>query len=253
MGSHSGAAGKTVGFDASETLTSTSNGGAGFRFNNGASLYDTSVASGGFHIVTWQIGDGQTYTNAKLYVDGTTAADTFTGSSTNTTSMATFSGSDLELLLGTGRSAAGALLTGDYYNGQLAEFLVFNQQLSIGQINLVANYLSTEYGLPFAYETNVLLPESALIGDYTHDGVVDLADYVVWRNTGINGPQGYNDWRAHFGESTPGFAMSSQAGGALSVVPEPAALSILAIGAAIICFGGRRCAKEDRSCSKQYK
>ncbi len=38
-------------------------------------------------------------------------------------------------------------------------------------------------------------------GDYNHDGTVDAADYVVWRKTGINGPQGYNEWRAHFCET----------------------------------------------------
>ena len=96
----------------------------------------------------------------------------------------------MELILGTGRSSSGTLLTSDYYTGQLAEFLVFNDQLSIGQINLVANYLSTEYALPFAYETNLLSAQSALVGDYNHDGVVDAADYVVWRKTGINGQQG---------------------------------------------------------------
>ncbi|HEY2759140.1 MAG TPA: hypothetical protein VGI75_00315, partial [Pirellulales bacterium] len=239
FGSHTGAAGKSVGFDVSGTLTSTSNGGAGFRFNNGASVYDTPVASDGFHIVTWQVANGQPYSNAKLYVDGTTAANTFTGSSTNTTDTSTFTGTDLELLLGTGRSTAGALLTSDYYTGELAEFLVFNQQLSIGQINLVANYLSTEYALPFAYETNVLFSASALIGDYTHDGVVDVADFVSWRNTGINGQQGYLDWRTHFGESTAGLAAGSQAAAASSLVPEPTSLSILIIGAAVLCFGGR--------------
>jgi hypothetical protein len=39
----------------------------------------------------------------------------------------------------------------------LAEFLVFNDQLSVGQINLVANYLSSEYALPFSYSTTLNL------------------------------------------------------------------------------------------------
>ena len=96
------------------------------------------------------------------------------------------------------------LLTGDYYTGQLAEFLVFNDVLTIGQINLVANYLSTEYALPFAYETNILSAQAALGGDFNLDGKVDAADYVVWRKTGTGGEQGYQAWRANFGSSVAG-------------------------------------------------
>ncbi|MCA9235696.1 MAG: sulfatase-like hydrolase/transferase [Planctomycetales bacterium] len=155
LGDSGGAAGEVVGFDVSSSATSTSNGGAGYRFNNGAALYDTAVADPGFHIVAWQIEPGQSYDDATLYVDGTLGANTFTGSSTNTAGSVQFTGSDLELLLGTGRGDNGALLTSDYFSGQLAEFVVYNEQLSIGQINLVANYLSTEYGLPFAYDTTL--------------------------------------------------------------------------------------------------
>ena len=167
IGSGAGTNGKIVGLDASSSSTETSNGGAGFRFNNGASLYDTPVASAGFHIVTWQVDDAQSYADAKLFVDGTLPANTFTGSST-TANSTSFSGTDFELILGTGRNSSGTLLTGDYYTGQLAEFLVFNDLLTIGQINLVANYLSTEYALPFAYETNILSAQAALVGDFNH-------------------------------------------------------------------------------------
>ncbi len=37
-------------------------------------------------------------------------------------------------------------------------------------------------------------------GDFNFDGVIDSADYVAWRkNDGT--PEGYNAWRAHFGQS----------------------------------------------------
>ena len=234
IGSHAGTSGKIVGLDMSNTPTSTSNGGAGFRFNNGASLYDTPVSNAGFHIVTWQVDDGQSYADAKLFVDGTLPANTFTGTSTTPTNTATFTGTDLELILGTGRSSGGALLTTDYYTGQVAEFLVFNDQLSVGQINLVANYLSSEYALPFAYETNLLSAQSALVGDYNHDGVVDAADYVVWRKTGINGQQGFNDWRSNFGKSVPSFGLSVPGEGAIAQVPEPSAWVAIAIGMSLL-------------------
>jgi uncharacterized sulfatase len=239
IGSHAGTSGKIVGLDMSNTTTSTSNGGAGFRFNNGASLYDTPVSNAGFHIVTWQVDDGQSYADAKLLVDGTLPANTFTGTSTAPTNTATFTGTDLELILGTGRSSGGALLTTDYYTGQLAEFLVFNDQLSIGQINLVANYLSSEYALPFAYETNLLSTQSALVGDYNHDGVVDAADYVVWRKSGINGQQGFVDWRSNVGKTTPALGLAIAGSGLAAQVPEPATWTILAIGAILIHLGGR--------------
>jgi hypothetical protein len=55
------------------------------------------------------------------------------------------------------------------------------------------------------------------IGDYNHNGVVDAADYVVWRK--IPGtPAAYDTWRAHFGEPSGG------GGAALSLVPEPSTL-----------------------------
>jgi hypothetical protein len=219
LGSHAGTAGKIVGLDASTSSTGSNNGGSGFRFNNGAALYDTPIANSGFHIVTWQIDDAQSYADAKMYVDGTLPVNTYTGagSNSNTTS---FSGTDLELILGTGRSTTGSLYSSDYYTGQLAEFLVFNDQLTIGQINLVANYLSSEYGLPFAYETNIVSSEAALRGDYNHDGTVDAKDYVVWRNSGTSGQQEYQDWLANYGHSVPGYG--SLADNSSTQVPEPA-------------------------------
>src|SRR5262249_11997388 len=156
----------------------------------------------------------------------TLPANTFTGSAT-TTNSTSFSGTDLELILGTGRSAQGALLSSDNYTGQLAEFLVFSDQLTVGQINLIANYLSTEYGLPFAYETNILSSASALSGDYNHDGIVNTADYVVWRKSGINGNQGYQDWLANYSNFVPGYGPLGS--GSLSQVPEPKAWIITGI------------------------
>jgi arylsulfatase A-like enzyme len=238
IGSRAGTSGKIVGLDASSTSTDISNGGAGFRFNNGASLYDTPVASSGFHIVTWQVDDAQSYSDAKLFVDGTLPANTFTGTST-TTNMTSFSGADFELIIGTGRNSSGELLTSDYYTGQLAEFLVFNDVLTIGQINLVANYLSTEYALPFAYETNILSAQAALGGDFNHDGKVDSADYVVWRKTGTGGEQGYQAWRANFGNSVAGLNQSIPDGGLAAAIPEPATWIMIGIAAAFLFSDSR--------------
>jgi hypothetical protein len=63
---------------------------------------------------------------------------------------------------------------------------------------------------------------AGLAGDYNDDGSVDAADYVVWRkNDGT--PEGYDTWRANFGETATG-------AGGISTVPEPATLLALAIG-----------------------
>jgi hypothetical protein len=66
----------------------------------------------------------------------------------------------------------------------------------------------------------------AVPGDFNLDGMVDAADYVTWRATD-GSPEGYNAWRAHFGQS----AGSSGSGApANSAVPEPPALALLTLG-----------------------
>ena len=71
---------------------------------------------------------------------------------------------------------------------------------------------------------------SALEGDFNHDGTVDAADYVVWRKSGIHGQQGYDDWRANFGNSTPGFGLAAAGSELPAQVPEPGIWIIMAIG-----------------------
>lgn len=81
--------------------------------------------------------------------------------------------------------------------------------------------------------SDFLFAPAALAGDYNGDHRVDGADYVKWRDTDINGAQGYADWRAHYGEtSPPGLGSGS------SAVPEPAGIVIIAIG--LVGLAGRR-------------
>ncbi len=79
-------------------------------------------------------------------------------------------------------------------------------------------------------------------GDYNANGVVDAADYVLWRNGGplqneVDAPgtvnaADYTAWRARFGNT-------SGSGSAASVVPEPASVMLVMLG--IVCFWlGRR-------------
>jgi hypothetical protein len=101
------------------------------------------------------------------------------------------------------------------------------------------------------FELSVAAP--GVNGDYNNNGVVDAADYVIWRknsgttNTlphdptgGTIGPQQYNTWRSHFGQSAAGSGSSLDG----ATVPEPAALALIALGlvliSSLIRFGGRR-------------
>jgi hypothetical protein len=82
-------------------------------------------------------------------------------------------------------------------------------------------------------------PPAGITGDYNNNGVVDAADYVLWRKNlgqavtlpndstpGDVSQDDYTVWRANFGR-TPG------GGGALgaAAVPEPAAAALIMLGA----------------------
>jgi hypothetical protein len=96
-----------------------------------------------------------------------------------------------------------------------------------------------------------------LPGDFNGNGVVDAADYVVWRKTqgqtgiGLAADSDFNRqvdlfdflvWRTHFGQAVPG---SGAGAGELAAVPEPGAfaLTVLAIAAlvAALCRRGGSC------------
>jgi autotransporter-associated beta strand protein len=80
---------------------------------------------------------------------------------------------------------------------------------------------------------------AALPGDYNFNGIVDAADYTVWRNllgqegTGLVADGNHDDrvdeadygiWKSHFGST---LGSSGQAGGESSVVPEPHSLALI--------------------------
>jgi hypothetical protein len=88
-----------------------------------------------------------------------------------------------------------------------------------------------------------------LLGDYNQNGIVDAADYVVWRkksgsgtslpndDTPGVGPDDYTRWRTHFGQAGSG----SGAGSGLLAdrsVPEPSSLGLLIIS---VLLSGVRC------------
>jgi hypothetical protein len=70
-------------------------------------------------------------------------------------------------------------------------------------------------------------------GDFNFDGVVDAADFVVWRKF-YGSQDGYDTWRDHFGErpagNGSGLGLPSQ-----DAVPEPATFVVLMFAAAGWC------------------
>jgi T5SS/PEP-CTERM-associated repeat protein len=85
-----------------------------------------------------------------------------------------------------------------------------------------------------------------LPGDFNSDGVVDAADYIVWRK-GLDTTYtlaDYDLWRAHFGESTVSNTEFSLRSGA--TVPEPGTLLLGLILACHFC-GSRLKWREPRS------
>jgi endonuclease/exonuclease/phosphatase family metal-dependent hydrolase len=151
LGRSDGAPGRVVGMDLSSTSTSVPEGGAGYRWNNGRSTYNAGIDDSDFHIIAFQVDHNSLYAAAKMFVDGTQSTNTFTGNSTHSTATTQLNGSTLELLLGTGRLNGGGLAPNDYYDGQIAEFLVYNDQLSIEDINIIGDALSFKYDLPFVF------------------------------------------------------------------------------------------------------
>lgn len=88
------------------------------------------------------------------------------------------------------------------------------------------------------YTTGVLSIDAAnLPGDFSQDGVVDAADYVLWRKTN-GGPAGYDLWRGHFGASSGNGSSAAQVQSAS--VPEPSTAFLLAMPALFALWPSRQ-------------
>jgi hypothetical protein len=99
---------------------------------------------------------------------------------------------------------------------------------TFGSIQLPALANGLQWNASQLYTTGVISINAAGIpGDFNHNGIVDAADYVVWRK-GLGTTYTQSDfdvWRAHFGQNA-----GSGAAGLNTAVPEPTSLGLAAFG-----------------------
>ena len=108
-----------------------------------------------------------------------------------------------------------------------------------GSTSSTATFQFDEY---FSGTGLITLTPVGLPGDYNGNGVVDAADYVVWRKSpNVHGgdPAGYNTWRTNFGNGAA-LGAGSGLGSDHQAVPEPATLLLLVAAALFECVGRRR-------------
>jgi Glycosyl hydrolase family 76 len=104
---------------------------------------------------------------------------------------------------------------------------------------LTSWHLNDQAAVARSYLHTGLMALAYVRGDFNSDGVVDAADYVVWRNGlgSVYSQTDYGQWRANFGRSVG----SGAGAGMKAAVPEPMGLTS-ALAAMMACFaaGGRR-------------
>jgi len=85
--------------------------------------------------------------------------------------------------------------------------------------------VSASFGSPLAGPYQVIT--TGVAGDYNNNGIVDAADYTVWRdgNSPDSSQAGYDFWKQRFGNTS-----GSSSGQGSQAIPEPTSLVLLIAG-----------------------
>ncbi len=181
---------------------------------------------------------GTTNDSVFMYLDGTLIA-----SKTNLPPGTVQSLGTHELHIGEDTSGFLGAFANENYIGSMDDVMILGRALTPDQVT----YLSTN-------GANALLATLTVPGDYNNNGVVDMADYVVWRasngqtgaglaadgnNDGAVNTADYDYWRARFGNT----AGAGSGTGNAAAVPEPATGALLLFLAAFAPLNRRRAGK----------
>jgi Lamin Tail Domain/Calcineurin-like phosphoesterase len=129
---------------------------------------------------------------------------------------------------------------------RIVEFLEDGTTVRVRTYSPFWDMQRTHSQFSFEFQISPLPPPPLVAGDYNGNGIVDAADYVVWRKATATGDlaadgngdnfisgRDYDFWKARFGNTH----LDSDSG--LATVPEPAGGLLLLFAAGIIAVGRR--------------
>ena len=213
----------------------------------------------------WELDSGSSYVNAafKMYLDydgaggtfGDTSVDADTSSITDSAVYASIDSTDPNrmVVVAINRTASaqttGIAVTNDriFDHAEIYQLTAASanpMRVSDVEFDLLNAF---QYTMPAYSVSTLVLISDGLTGDFNRDGIVDAADYTVWRDqlgeTGnlaadanednVVDAKDYDLWKSNFGQS-------ELAGAASTAVPEPAAAILALFAASGLALRSRR-------------
>ncbi len=114
--------------------------GLGVRFNNGNRIFSDPTNTNDFFVLAYHHEDGAAYGEHKLSVNTEEQSQESSSSPANITGIL-----DDEYIVGAGRDGNGNIPIGDYFSGDIAEIIVYDQQLSGAEQNEIAQHLGEKW------------------------------------------------------------------------------------------------------------